>query len=163
MMIWNSLCAPAALFCAAENEPAPLIGGQAVMGGVLMRNGGVCSLAVRRSSGEITVERRGWRTMGPQSLRGRRFLRGFPILAETMVNGVKDALKYLSEKEMVRLFEREALRSPYYGRVDASPDPELTEEQREALAELIPALRAPRRPFLLHGVTGSGKTEVFIR
>ncbi len=81
----------------------------------------------------------------------------------TMVNGVKDALKYLSEKEMVRLFEREALRSPYYGRVDASPDPELTEEQREALAELIPALRAPRRPFLLHGVTGSGKTEVFIR
>ena len=90
MMIRNSLCAPAALFCAAENEPAaPLIGGQAVMGGVLMRNGGVCSLAVRRSTGEITVERRGWRTMGPQSLRGRHFLRGFPILVETLANGVR--------------------------------------------------------------------------
>ncbi len=89
-MMWNSLCAPAALFCSAAEEPAPpLVGGQAVMGGVLMRSGSVCSLAVRRSSGEITVERRGWRTMGPQSLRGRRFLRGFPILAETMVNGVK--------------------------------------------------------------------------
>ncbi len=80
-----------------------------------------------------------------------------------MINGVRDALKYLSEKEMVRVFEKEALRSPYYGRMDAVPDPELTMEQREALEELIPALRAPVKPFLLHGVTGSGKTEVFIR
>ncbi|MBR4422877.1 MAG: DUF1385 domain-containing protein [Mailhella sp.] len=59
------------------------------MGGVLMRSGSMCSLAVRRPSGEITVERRGWRSMGPQSLRGRRFLRGFPILVETMANGVR--------------------------------------------------------------------------
>ena len=80
-----------------------------------------------------------------------------------LINGVKDALKYLSEKEMVRVFEKEALRSPYYGRMDSSPDPELTLEQREALEEMIPALGKSEKPFLLHGVTGSGKTEVFIR
>src|SRR5271166_1904531 len=42
--------------------------------------------------------------------------------------------------------------------------PELSEDQRNALAPLIAALRE-RRPEqrLLHGVTGSGKTEVYLR
>ena len=81
----------------------------------------------------------------------------------SMVNNVRDALNYLSEKEMVRVFEKEALRAPYYGRTEISADPVLTLEQQESLEELIPALRRPGNPFLLHGVTGSGKTEVFIR
>ncbi|HEX4564895.1 MAG TPA: DEAD/DEAH box helicase family protein, partial [Solirubrobacteraceae bacterium] len=47
---------------------------------------------------------------------------------------------------------------------DASPAPALTPDQRGALASLEEALRdgrAERR--LLHGVTGSGKTEVYMR
>ena len=80
-----------------------------------------------------------------------------------LMNDVMTPLRALAEKEMVRVFEKEALRAPYYGSLDAPPDPELTAEQREALSELIPALRRPLKPFLLHGVTGSGKTEVFIR
>jgi primosomal protein N' (replication factor Y) len=44
------------------------------------------------------------------------------------------------------------------------PPHDLTEEQRAALDAILPAVRAPRfQPFLLHGVTGSGKTEVFLR
>ena len=81
----------------------------------------------------------------------------------SMIHDVRVPLNYLIEKEMVRVFEKEALRSPYYGRVDAPPDPELTDEQKEALSELIPALQKQEKPFLLHGVTGSGKTEVYIR
>ena len=81
----------------------------------------------------------------------------------SMIHEVREPLQYLVEKEMVRVFEQEALRSPYYGRIDAPPDPELTDEQKEALTELIPALKKPEKPFLLHGVTGSGKTEVYIR
>ena len=74
---------------AAESCALPLVGGQAVMEGVLMRNGASYALAVRRPSGSISVESRRWRTMGPQGLRATRFLRGFPILVETLSNGVR--------------------------------------------------------------------------
>ena len=80
-----------------------------------------------------------------------------------MFRDVRSPITYLAEREMLEIIEQEALRSPYYGRVDAPPDPELTPEQEEALSELIPALTHPVKPFLLQGVTGSGKTEVYIR
>ena len=77
------------LALASESCALPLVGGQAVMEGVLMRNGASYALAVRRPSGSISVESRQWRTMGPQGLRSVRFLRGFPILVETLSNGVR--------------------------------------------------------------------------
>jgi len=38
----------------------------------------------------------------------------------------------------------------------------LTGEQQQALERLAAALPSPQRPFLLHGITGSGKTHVYI-
>ena len=72
----------------AASSGLPLVGGQAVMEGVLMRSGNASALAVRRPDGSISVERKAWRTIGPSSIRSIRFLRGFPILVETLVNGV---------------------------------------------------------------------------
>jgi primosomal protein N' (replication factor Y) len=38
----------------------------------------------------------------------------------------------------------------------------LTEEQNKAVAEIREGLHKPSAPFLLHGITGSGKTHVYI-
>ncbi|HJD97590.1 DUF1385 domain-containing protein [Mailhella massiliensis] len=77
------------LALAGESCALPLVGGQAVMEGVLMRNGASCALAVRRPSGTIAVESRLWRSVGPKGLRAVRFLRGFPVLVESLANGIR--------------------------------------------------------------------------
>ena len=79
---------------------------------------------------------------------------------------VKDArigLNDLCKRGYAELIERECLRSPYPDTLTQAPDPALTEEQQQVLAELLPAVARGSGAFLLHGVTGSGKTEVFIR
>ena len=65
------------------------IGGQAVMEGILMRNGGRYAVAVRRKDGKIFVERHGWFGLTRKGPLSRPFLRGFPLLVETLVNGVR--------------------------------------------------------------------------
>lgn len=80
-----------------------------------------------------------------------------------MVKDVRPALNYLQEKEIIEIISVETMRSPYTGRVEEAPERQLTPEQDEALCEMLPALNRPQKPFLLHGVTGSGKTEVYIR
>ena len=64
----------------------------------------------------------------------------------------------------VTLTEEEFLRQPG-GPIHAERacEPELTELQKETLHEVLPSLARGEGKFLLHGVTGSGKTEVFIR
>ena len=73
-------------------------------------------------------------------------------------------LMALCKQGFVRLERREVLRSPY-GAMErlSAQDPELTEQQQEVLSRLLPAVEAGKGSFLLYGVTGSGKTEVFIR
>ena len=76
----------------------------------------------------------------------------------------RPALLALQKMGLVRLEKREALRTPY-GSMEklAAADPKLTPQQEEVLAELLPAVSKGEGSFLLFGVTGSGKTEVFIR
>ena len=74
------------------------------------------------------------------------------------------AAKSLAEQGLVRIESDEVLRSPFREKsVPVQPDPELTPQQKEAVAQLTEALRGGGGRFLLHGVTGSGKTEVYIR
>ncbi len=88
------------------------------------------------------------------------------ISIKELAESVKDpaeALKKLAADGLIEICERESLRTPG----DAFETPEdpgftLTPGQEEALSEIIPALQEKGGRFLLHGVTGSGKTEVFM-
>ena len=45
-----------------------------------------------------------------------------------------------------------------------APPPELTTDQHQAVEAVLPFIRRPSfQPFLIHGVTGSGKTEIYLR
>lgn len=75
--------------CARPPAEAATLGGQAVMEGIMMRNGPVYALAVRMPDGDILVERRRWYSLGSGAVSGRPFVRGFPLLVETLVNGIR--------------------------------------------------------------------------
>ena len=75
---------------------APSIGGQAVMEGVMMRNRDRLAIAVRKADGSIAVETRQWFSLTRRSWLKKPFVRGFPVLVETLVNGIK-ALNYSAQ------------------------------------------------------------------
>ncbi len=86
-----------------------------------------------------------------------------PELAE-QVRDPGEALKKLEKDGLVCLAEEETLRRPEGAFAEArDPGYELTAGQQEALEEILPCLRGTGGKFLLHGVTGSGKTEVFMK
>ena len=80
-----------------------------------------------------------------------------------LVNDPREALKALEKAGLVHLFEREVFRAPDgTDAIQPTAAPPLTAEQQEALDTMLPALRQGAGAFLLHGVTGSGKTEVYL-
>jgi primosomal protein N' (replication factor Y) (superfamily II helicase) len=82
-------------------------------------------------------------------------------------------LHELEERGLIRLFESEIFRDPLerpgrHTQEDVYParqEIELTPEQNSALQQIFDAMNSPdtHRSFLLQGVTGSGKTEVYLR
>jgi len=75
-----------------------------------------------------------------------------------------EALRQLEAAGLIKLVLQEVLRRPGgYEPVEEVPDPQLTPFQEDALEVVLPRLHEGKGKFLLHGVTGSGKTEVFIR
>ncbi len=90
------------------------------------------------------------------------------VYAETGCN--LNDLQELEERGLIRLFESEIFRDPLEKagkQVDTYTNKqivELTPEQAVALKEITNAIRNRQsETFLLQGVTGSGKTEIYIR
>jgi len=91
------------------------------------------------------------------------------VYAETGCN-LTD-LQELEERGLIRLFESEIFRDPlektskHVDRYTSKDVVELTSEQIVALKEITNAILSSdtRVPFLLQGVTGSGKTEIYLR
>ena len=86
----TSLLHAFSLGLAATEKPESLaVGGQAVMEGVMMRNGQKLALAVRKPDETIVAQVLPWTVVFRSAFAHKKWFRGFPILLETMVNGIK--------------------------------------------------------------------------
>lgn len=93
------------------------------------------------------------------------------LLAEIVARGSAPRADYAERGELIRALLKDGLlvetaRERAFGDaapIVPSPRPVLTDEQQYAVDEIVKALDQPRpEPFLLHGITGSGKTEVYL-
>jgi primosomal protein N' (replication factor Y) (superfamily II helicase) len=76
------------------------------------------------------------------------------------------ALKTLARRGLVEITSEAVRRAPRGSEeFVASKPPQLSAEQEKALEGIRPALREPdkHKPIVLKGITGSGKTEVYLR
>ncbi|NJD36814.1 MAG: primosomal protein N' [Geobacter sp.] len=74
-------------------------------------------------------------------------------------------LKKLREQGLISMEEREVYRDPFSGLQVGQDRPKpLTHDQQQAVTAIVQALDTGHfAPFLLQGVTGSGKTEVYLQ
>src|ERR1017187_5248389 len=74
------------------------------------------------------------------------------------------AIKKLAEKGYVQLSEQIDDRDPFAGEVFLPSEAlVLTADQQKALELCNAAIDNPEKPVLIHGVTGSGKTEIYLQ
>lgn len=85
------------------------------------------------------------------------------VYAQTGCN-ISD-LQELEERGLIRLFENEIFRDPLerIEKQETSNELLLTPEQSSALQSILSSFISHPSSFLLYGVTGSGKTEIYLR
>src|SRR5205809_7346875 len=91
-------------------------------------------------------------------------MRAAELLRQTSLDN--QTLRALVKRGLAELREEAVIRDPHADeQFIATSNLLLNEEQTRALKEIAQALDSPinARPILLHGVTGSGKTEIYLQ
>ena len=88
----------------------------------------------------------------------------FTELLEAAETGAS-SINTLAKRGFVEIFVQEVLRDPLKdAKIPDILDLTLTNEQESVLSEIEKSLKTEKyKAFLLHGITGSGKTEIYIR
>jgi primosomal protein N' (replication factor Y) len=114
----------------------------------------------------------------PETLLAQRQLAAIDLLLQSSANATpwsvaklckasglsEKQLQQLAQEQVVAIEKVEIRRNPLMGRTISTSDPlQLTADQRHALDCIIGPQAERTRPIVLHGVTGSGKTEVYLQ
>ena len=94
-----------------------------------------------------------------------RLLDGNPdglLLSEIDMDGAPAVARVLEKKGLAEIFVQQVRRVPYIHLEGNLDEFHLSEAQRHAVEAITASLDGETQSFLLHGVTGSGKTEVYL-
>lgn len=106
-------------------------------------------------------------TRAKKKLELRDYLLSHPesaSLASLLESYSREQVNFFVDQGAVTIVQKEVRRSAaYFAGIEASRPLELNPEQRQARDAVVSSIGSSQPPFLLQGITGSGKTEVYLQ